>query len=414
MKNKIINFLIYGFGQSINILSPLLVVPYIISICNEEGLGKIGISFSISLILCCVIDYSSTLLGTKEISIHRNDKIKVKNSISKFFLAKCIITIVLVISFILGTFTIPFLRSEQNLYLLIVPLLLAQLFNPNWILQGLEKFKVVALFNILSKSVYLFLVFICIKEKEDYIWVNFYLGCSSLLFYSIAIFSLFRVYDIKLKSFSFTVSYKLLKKDFKICISEFCLSIYQFFPIIIVGYFLGNSAAGIYKIIEQIISVFRTYIFMFFTFSYPIICYDMEKEKEKGFKVWMSYNFINTIIIGIGGIFIYGIKDFVFDFFKVSEELIPTMNSLLILGLIIPFTISVSQALRQLIFVSNLLKQYTLIIYISTALNLLAMYIFLNYFDIKGVFYAALLIEILVIISYIYAYKIYHKTNYEN
>lgn len=410
MKNKIINFLIYGFGQSINILSPLLVVPFIISICSEEGLGKIGISFSISLILCCIIDYSSTLLGTKEISVHRNEKERIKSSISKFFLAKFIITLFLVVVFVIGIFTIPYLRLEKELYLLILPLLFAQLFNPNWILQGLEKFKIIALFNILSKSVYLLLVFMLIKDQSDYIWVNFYLGSSNLAFYGIALFSLFKKYGVKSDHFSFTDSVELLKNDFKICISEFCLAIYQFFPIIIVGYFLGNSAAGIYKIIEQIISIFRTYIFMFFTFSYPIVCYDMDENKEKGFKVWASYNFINTIIIGIGGIFIYCIKHFVFDFFKVSEELIPTMNSLLILGLIIPFTISISQALRQLIFVSNLLKQYTLIIYISTFLNLLVMYIFVNYFQVKGIFYAALLIETLVITSYIYAYKIYHKT----
>jgi O-antigen/teichoic acid export membrane protein len=33
-------FSIYGFGQFFNLITPLLVVPYIVSICGEEGYGK--------------------------------------------------------------------------------------------------------------------------------------------------------------------------------------------------------------------------------------------------------------------------------------------------------------------------------------------------------------------------------------
>lgn len=405
MKNKILNFLIYGFGQSINILGPLLIVPFIIAICNEDGLGKVGISFSLSLIFCCIIDYSSTIIGTKNTSINRDNVEILRNLFCDFFLTKLLILSILIALLIFGVYSIPYLQQEKTLFLLIIPLLIAQLFNINWILQGLEKFKLIAIFNVLSKGSYILLVFLLINKKQDYIWVNFFLGISNLFFNIIASIYIIKKLNINLKSFSIQNSIKLLKSDFRICASEFCLAIYQFFPIIIVGYIVGNTGAGIFKIIEQIISVFRTYIFMFFNFSYPTICFDLEKDSNKGYKTWLVYHTGNTIIIAFGCLFIYFIKDYVFDFFRVSNELLPTLNSLLKIGIFIPIIISISQAFRQLLLGKEIIKHYTMIIYASTIINIVLIYLLTKVFELKGVLFATIIIEFLVIFSFAYFIK---------
>ena len=54
------DFIIYGFGQAINLISPLLVIPYIVSICGEEGLGKAGVGFSFALIAIVLVDYGDS------------------------------------------------------------------------------------------------------------------------------------------------------------------------------------------------------------------------------------------------------------------------------------------------------------------------------------------------------------------
>ena len=75
------NFVIYGIGQIINLVSPLLVVPYLVAICEKEGLGKIGVGFSFALILNVLVDYGSYINGTKEISINRNNPEIIKKKI---------------------------------------------------------------------------------------------------------------------------------------------------------------------------------------------------------------------------------------------------------------------------------------------------------------------------------------------
>ena len=76
---KLKDFLIYGFGQAVNLISPLLVIPYLVSICGEEGLGKIGVGFSLALIAIVLVDYGSYINGTKEISINIDIKMLQKN-----------------------------------------------------------------------------------------------------------------------------------------------------------------------------------------------------------------------------------------------------------------------------------------------------------------------------------------------
>ena len=64
-KKKIKDFIIYGFGQAINILGPLLVLPFLVERCGVEKVGKIGVGLSVALILNGIIDYGSYINGVK-------------------------------------------------------------------------------------------------------------------------------------------------------------------------------------------------------------------------------------------------------------------------------------------------------------------------------------------------------------
>ena len=64
--NRIKNFVIYGIGQVVNLVSPLLVMPYLVAICEKEGLGKIGVGFSFALIFIVLVDFGSYINGTEQ------------------------------------------------------------------------------------------------------------------------------------------------------------------------------------------------------------------------------------------------------------------------------------------------------------------------------------------------------------
>ena len=92
-------FSIYGFGQFFNLVTPLLLIPYIVKVCGEENFGKVSVALAISFVLIVFIDYGSELVGVRDITINRNDKkelqrIFLTNLVSRFL----VLILVLVVS----------------------------------------------------------------------------------------------------------------------------------------------------------------------------------------------------------------------------------------------------------------------------------------------------------------------------
>ena len=125
---KIKNFFVYGLGQSVNLLSPLIVMPWLVKICGEDGLGKIGIAFAVCLILCSIVDYSSYLNGTREISVRRNNSEFLSQRIAAIYSYKFILLLV-ILTAVIFTVLIQPVYDEKLLLIFSLALLISQFLN---------------------------------------------------------------------------------------------------------------------------------------------------------------------------------------------------------------------------------------------------------------------------------------------
>ena len=99
--NKTIrNFSVYGFGQAVNIVSPLLITPYLVAICGLEKLGVIAIGQSLAYILIVIVDYSSYIIGVKDVSINRNKELELQKIFVTIYSSKLFL-LVFVLFFVL-------------------------------------------------------------------------------------------------------------------------------------------------------------------------------------------------------------------------------------------------------------------------------------------------------------------------
>lgn len=399
VSSKIENFFVYGLGQSVNLVSPLIVMPWLVKICGEEGLGKIGISFAVCLILCSVVDYSSYLNGTREISVQRNNSEFLSQRIAAIYSYKFILLLAILIVVIL-TVILQSFYEEKMLLILSLSLIISQFLNPGWVLQGVEDFGRIAVYNVISKAVYIFLILTLVQKASDYIYANLFLAAGGILVFLYGFFHVIRKYKVKFSVRSLQDGISTLKKDTGIFFSEFLLSLYQFFPVVIVGALAGNTSAGLFRIIEQITNVFRTYIFMYFNFSYPNVCNEMEYSPKKGIKTWKMYHLLNLAAVAVGCLIVAFFADEILNYFNIDVSDSVYLVSLLRFALLIPVLLVVSQALRQLLLAKGNIKSYTRIIYIITILNFILMVILVYLFELKGAFIAIMSVEALTICLY--------------
>lgn len=394
------NFFIYGIGQAFNLLSPLIVAPYIIRICKVDGFGKVGLGFALSLFLILIVDYAFDIKGTKEVSEKRGDLKELERIITTTLYTKGLLFfIALFIGFGLICF-IPFFNNEKELFFYSLTIVLAQVFNPTWFLQGLENFKWAAIVNITSKFFYLILVFNFIVHEGDYFLVNFYLGISALTCNIFGLFIIKNQYQFSITKPNFNAIKRIIKEDFFFCVSQLFLSIRQLSPLMIVSYFLGFSLAGQYKIVEQVITLYRTFIQVYLKYFYPSVCYEIKQNVEAGFGFWKKYVSLNLVLVTGSLLFLYLLSTQILHFFNVSNAHILYLESVFNLVLIVPFLMVLSLSLEQLMFITNKNKRYIQYTIFVTILNVLLIFILLFYFSLKGVVIAVAISEITFITLY--------------
>ena len=398
--DKVQKFTVYGFGQAINVLSPLLVIPYILNVIGENGLGKTGIAMSLAFILIVVVDYSSYIKSVKDVSINRADPQRLSEILASVYLAKVLLFVIILLGMLLASGLISYLRSELALFGWSLFIVLGQLFNPTWFLQGIENFKMISAINIISKIVYVSAVFLAISEPGDYVFVNMWLGLGILLPSLPVTAWLFIKYSVSRERNVMRKSIAIIKGDFSFCLSQLLFAFRQYSPILIVGMLLGNAAAGQFKIVEQIVMMFRTYFQMVFKFSLGMVSFEIFQDYSQGMRFWKRINGANLVFVAMLLVLIGLNEHLVLYFFNVAGKDMDLYSSYLSLGLLIPLFIGITLAQEQLMFSFGKNREYIRITFFITALSTVLLMLLLQIFGLQGAFASLLAVELALAVIY--------------
>lgn len=397
---EIRNYIIYGSGQFINLLSPLLVAPYVISVCGIEQWGKIGAATSVYIILGIFIDFGSQLLGVKEISSNKNNQENVRNYLSITYAFRLIVLLLISTGCIL--FFITFRNLDLKLYSWGLWALIAQFFNPIWFYIGVENFKRINKIIIVSKTVYILFVYLIVKQKSDYIYVVFLLGLSNTLVYSYYYFKIFKTYDMSLLSVSKSKLISNVKKEFPIVISNLSISVYTNFPILIIKFVLGDFYAGIYKIGDMFLNILRSYLVVFFNVSFPKFCNLYGINKNEAILYLKRINIVNITFLLLIIIVLYFVSFFLINTFEIDQKLKDSFlfcTNFLFISLIIALNVP----FYQILLLKNRQKNIARISFFGAMLMFVSCYLLSLNFNLKGSIISIYVVETFITICIIMA-----------
>ena len=394
---------IYGFGQLFNLVTPLLVVPYIVSVCGEENFGKTAVGMAIAFFLIVFIDFGSDIIGVREVAVNRDNPEVLNKIFTTTYVVKGIILLLVltVASIIFHSF--PYFKSEKIMFTLGLSVLIGQFLNPTWFLQGIENVKWITLLNIVSKCIYLLGIFFTIKKESDYIYINLWWGLGMI----VSNFLVF-IWIIKKHQFSFLLVnkdevFKHIRNDFSMFSSQIFVSLQLYAPVVLISYFGNNLMAGQYRIVEQIIVIFKTYIFLFFNYVFPRVCYLIETDFKRGLKNWIIYNGVNFVFVTMGMLFFHIYSYEIVSYFNPTNRYV--LSNLLEVAVFVPLILAISIPLKQLVLAYNYKRFYVYLTSVVVLFNLLAIVILLPKFQVYGVFYSLIATDLIVIIFYLYQLK---------
>lgn len=244
-KNYMFN-LIY---QVLNIIIPLVTMPYVSRVLGAEGIGVYSYTYSIITYFTLFAALGTVTYAQREIAYIQNDKEKYTKAFWEIFILRAVACIIASLGYI-----IVILNSKNVVITLVQGLYLLGIFSDiSWFFQGLEEFAKIVIRNIIMKILNLVFIFVFVKNENDL--VLYILGMA--LFPVIANFTLWMYLPKYLTKVCFRIlrPFRHLKETMQLFIPTMAIQIYTIMDKTMIGLFTSdNSQNGYY---EQAIGMVR-------------------------------------------------------------------------------------------------------------------------------------------------------------
>ena len=148
---------------------PLITIPYLARVIGVEGFGKIAFAAAVIVWFQTISDWGFNYTATRDVARNRDNLEKVSRIFSNVLWARVLLMLISFVLLCTLTETIPYFKENQAILLVTFLLVPGHIMFPDWFFQAMERMKYITIFSLISKALFTVLVFVLIKEKQDYI-----------------------------------------------------------------------------------------------------------------------------------------------------------------------------------------------------------------------------------------------------
>ncbi|MDP9764001.1 oligosaccharide flippase family protein [Deinococcus enclensis] len=151
------NVILFYLSKLIQMSFPLIITMFVARKYDKSEFGYILVCQSIAALLAAVIEYGFNYSGARDLGVARTDEMRIKDIFGVVNAAKLILLFVVTFIYL----TIVHLMNIPDIYWLgTYILIISQGFNLLWFFQGTDNVKTAIIYDIILKSVFLFIVLV--------------------------------------------------------------------------------------------------------------------------------------------------------------------------------------------------------------------------------------------------------------
>lgn len=259
-KQLIENFFSLSILNALNVLLPLVTLPYILHVVGKANYGIYSYVYVVLQYVILFSTYGFNFSATKLISQNREDKHVVSRIYSAVIACKAIIAAVL--SVILLLFSRLVFKDEVGILMFFYGLgmVVGDIFTPVWLFQGMEKMKYMTIVNASSKILFTILIFIVVRTRDDYSLLILLNSFGYLLAGLLSVILVYRQFHIRFCRTTYQDIISQFKEGSAVFGSTFGMNLYRNANIIILKQFVSDDLVGIYSAAEKVIKGFQSLI----------------------------------------------------------------------------------------------------------------------------------------------------------
>jgi flippase wzx len=293
--NFIMNFIL----TVSNFLFPLITFPYVSRVLLPEGTGKVAFALSIVSYFTIFASFGVATYGIRAVAQVRDDKERLSKTMHELLFINIISMTIVYVALAIAILVVPKFAMEKELFWVTSLFILFTIIGIEWLYKGLEKYQYITIRTIIFKIASLFLVFLFVKEKSDYI-----------IFAFISIFAIVGSGVLNLINSRKLINYilyseyefkKHLKPMFVLFLTSMAIAIYTSLDEGLLGLLSSPEQVGYYNAAVRVKGILFTLITSLGVVLLPRLSYYVENHMETEFHEALakSTNFIIVIAASV-------------------------------------------------------------------------------------------------------------------
>lgn len=254
------NFFSLSILNALNVVLPLLTLPYILHVVGKANYGAYSYVYAIVQYVILFSTYGFNFSATKQISRSRDDVTAVTRIYNAVTVCKGLIALVLSIGLLLMSRWV--FKDSVGTWMFIYGLgmVVGDVFTPVWLFQGMEKMKFMTIVNASSKILFTILIFLLVRVSDDYQLLIFLNSCGYLLAGVLSLILVRRQFHLRLHLSTWKDIRMQLKEGSAVFGSTFGMNLYRNANIIILKQFVTDDVVGLYSAAEKVVKGFQSLI----------------------------------------------------------------------------------------------------------------------------------------------------------
>ena len=259
-KTLVENFFSLSILNGLNVLLPLVTLPYILNVVGKANYGAYSYIFVIVQYVILFSTYGFNFSATKQISQCRDDREAVSRIYNAVIASKALIAVAL--SAVLLLFSRWVFKDEVGTWMFVYGLgmVVGDIFTPVWLFQGMEKMRYMTIVNASSKILFTVLIFIIVRAREDYDILILLNSCGYLLAGMLSLILVRRQFHLRIHRVGWSDIRLQLKEGSAVFGSTFGMNLYRNANVIILKQFVTDDIVGLYSAAEKVIKGFQSLI----------------------------------------------------------------------------------------------------------------------------------------------------------
>ncbi len=274
-------------------------MPYLARVIGVEGFGRIAFAAAIMVWIQTIADWGFNLTATRDVAQNRDNQEKVSEILSNVLWARCALMLLSFIVLVLLILAVPKFRENSSIILVTFLMIPGHIFFPDWFFQAIEKMKYITILNVLMKLIFTIAVFIFIKQPEDYILQPLFTSLGYVVSGLVALYYIVYKWDIKIHKPNGIGMLQTIKRSTDVFINNLAPNLYNSFSTVLLGFFGGGIANGIYDGGVRFFNIGSQLLHIFTRTFFPFLSRRPEKHNQFAM-LTIGVSVIMAVILYVG------------------------------------------------------------------------------------------------------------------